>query len=246
MSNRPINRTLIFLALGVFFTGAVHAQTALSLISSFDEPVTTPDGDGVLDLVYKELGRRLNITITVDRLKASERVLLNANSGVDDGIVGGVPGLEKIYPKLIRIPVPIYHYEMVVLSSGVDFKVAGKESIIPYDIGIVRGWKILEKIAVGAHSVTSVDEIEDLLGMLEKKRIEIALFEKSQALFIIKKMGLKEIKILQPNLLEGDWYLYLNNKHKDLIPKITAELLKMYKDGTIKDINVKVRQKYGY
>lgn len=246
MSNRPINRTLIFLVLGLFFTGTVHAQMTLRLGSSFSEPVTTPNKNGTLDLVYKELGRRLNITITVDRLKASERVLLNANNGVDDGDVGRVPGLEKIYPNLIRIRVPIYHYELVVLSRGVDFKVAGKESIIPYDIGIVRGWKILEKIAVGAHSVTSVDESEDLLWMLEKKRIEIALFEKSQALFIVKKMGLKEIKILQPTLLEGDWYLYLNNKHKDLIPKITAELLKMHKDGTIKDINVKVRQKYGY
>ena len=81
---------------------------------------------------------------------------------------------------------------------------------------------------------------------IQKKRIEIALYEKSQALFIIKKMGLQEIKILQPNLLEGDWYLYLNKKHKDLIPKITAELLKMHKDGTIKRINVKVGQKYGY
>jgi len=204
MSNRPINRTLIFLALGVFFTGTVHAQTTLRLGSSFSEPLTTPDGDGTLDLVYKELGRRANITITVDRLKASERGLLNANSGVDDGIVGHVAGLEKAYPNLIRIPVPVYHCEMVVLSSGVDFKVAGKESIIPYNVGVVRGLKMPEKMAAGAHSVVSLNEAEQLFLMLQKKYIEIALFEKSQALLIIKKMGLKEIKILQPNLLEGD------------------------------------------
>ena len=239
-----LNRIIIFLIIGLFWTTSVDAKPALVLGTSYYEPITTPNKDGTLDLVYQELSRRLDMTITIDQHETAERVLVNANSGLSDGDVGRVAGLEKRYPDLIKIPVPIYHYEMVVLSKKVNFKVSGKESIIPYHIGVPRGWKILESIAEGAHDVTVVETADQLFTMLDKDRIEIALFEKSQAMHVLKKMGLKEIKLLKPNLLEGDWYLYLNKKHKDLIPKITTELLKMQEDGTIKRINEKIKQKY--
>jgi len=222
----------------------VHAQTTLVLGSSYYPPITTSHKDGVMDLVYKELARRLDIKIDIGDLETAERVLLNANNGIEDGDVGRVLGLEKSYPNLISIPVPIYHYEMVVFSKNVDFEVLDVKSIQPYDIGLLRGWKILEKISTGANSVLSLQNAEQVFDMLEKGRIEIALFEKSQGLAILKKMGIKDIKVLKPNLLEGDFHLYMHKKHKNLIHKITAELLKMEKDGTIRRINEKVLKHY--
>lgn len=197
-----------------------------------------------MDLVYKELARRLGIKIIVGNLETAERVLLNANSGTDDGDVGRVLGLEKSYPNLISIPVPIYHYEMVVFTKSINLETVDAQSIKPYDIGILRGWKILEDISKGAQSVYSLETSKQVFNMLEKGRIDIALFEKSQGLLVLKEMGLKNIKFLQPNLLEGDFHLYLNKKHKDLIPKVTAELLNMEKDGTIKRIKEEVLKHY--
>lgn len=241
-----IRYVLISVFIGFLYASSVHAKETLFLGSSYYEPITTAKKDGVLDLVYQELSRRLNMTISIDSLENAERVLLNANSGLSDGDVGRVAGLEKRYPHLISIPVSIYHYEMIVLSKNVNFKVAGQESIMPYNIGLLRGWKILENLSIGAHSVTSLEEAEQVFTMLDKGRIDIALFEKSQAMPILKKMGLKDIKVLKPNLVEGDWYLYLNKKHKNLIPKITTELQKMHKDGTMKRISEKVQQKYAH
>lgn len=237
---------LLLLATLFLFNTLSYAQTTLRLGSSYYPPITTPNKDGVIDLVYKELAQRLGIKIIINDLETAERVLLNANSGIDDGDVSRILGLEKIYPNLISIPVPIYHYEMVVFSKNINFKVEDAKSILPYGIGILRGWKILENISKGAQSVISLENSDQVFNMLKKGRIDIALFEKSQGLAVLKGMGLKNIKILQPNLLEGNFHLYLHKKHKSLIPKITSELSKMQEDGTIKRIKEEVLKRYIY
>jgi polar amino acid transport system substrate-binding protein len=126
----------------------------------------------------------------------------------------------------------------------VDFKVSGSESIKPYNIGIVRGWKILELASAGAKSLTALESGEQLFGMLDATRIDLALLDKLQGLHFIKTLNLKGIKVLKPNLLEGQWYLYLNKKHEALIPRITAELRKMEQEGVIKHIYDSVLARY--
>lgn len=235
--------TALFMAIQV---SVAHAQLTLSLGNAYGAPMTTASKDGLFDLIYQELSKRLGITIVIQNADTAERVLLNANSGVDDGDVGRVAGLEKRYPNLVYVPVPIYRYQIVVFSKAFDFPVDGAKSIHPYDIGLLTGWKIVENISQGARSVTSLEKGEQLFSMLDKNRIEIAILEKAQGLYILKTLGLKNIKVLQPNLMEGDWYLYLNKKHENLIPGIAAELEKMHKDGTIKRINERVNKQHGY
>lgn len=241
-----MKQIIVTLLLLVLQMNCLHAEQTLRLGNSYYPPMKTPNKDGIFDLIYQELSHRLGIKIVINETETAERVLLNANSGVDDGDVGRVAGLEKRYTNLVYVPIPVYHYQMVVFSKEVDFPVDGAKSIQPYDIGLLTGWKILENIAQGARSVSSLETGEQLFSMLDKKRIDIALIEKAQGLTILKKMGLKNIRFLQPNLLEGDWYLYLNNKHKNLVPVIAAELEKMHKDGTIKRINDEVYKRYSY
>jgi polar amino acid transport system substrate-binding protein len=239
-----MKRIVVILLCMALQINSVQAQPTLVLGNSHGAPLTTPDKDGLFDLIYLELAKRLGINIVIQATENGERALLNANSGLDDGDVARVAGLDKRYSNLVYLPVPVYHYQMVVFSKSVAFPVDGAKSIAPYDIGVLTGWKVLENIAKGARSVTSLDSAEQLFSMLDKQRIDIALMEKTEGLAIIKKLGIKNIRVLQPNLLEGDWYLYLNKKHAAMVPKIAAELEKMHKDGTIRRINETVGQKY--
>lgn len=227
------------------FNRPALAEQTIVLGSSYSAPVTSEQKDGLLDLVYQELSRRLGIKIEIQNLAAAERVLLNANSGVDDGDVGRILGLEKKYPNLISVPVPVMKYQMVVFARNLDFEVSGVESIKPYNVGIVRGWKILEAASAGAHSVTVLDSGDQLFSMLDKGRIDIALLEKLQGLEIIKKLGIHGIKVLKLPLLEGNWYLYVNKKHEALVPRLTSALRKMEEDGTIERISNTVLNRYG-
>ncbi|MFA7242940.1 MAG: transporter substrate-binding domain-containing protein [Sulfuricellaceae bacterium] len=224
--------------------GPAWAEPILVLNSPFYAPVTSAKRDGVLDQVYLELSKRVGVTFEIHSLPAAERALINVNDGIVDGDVARVPGLEKKYPNMMRVPAPVMRYEMVVFSRDVDFKVAGADSIKPYNVGLVRGWKILEQAATGAKSVTTLESAEQMFSMLDKNRIDIALLEKLEGLQIVASMGINGIKVLQPNLLEGYWYLYLNKKHEALIPRIAAELRKMEKDGTLTRIYESVLSRY--
>lgn len=230
---------------GILMIGSSWAEQTLVLNSVFYSPLTSESRDGLLDQVYQELASRLGIKIEIHNLSAAERTLINVNNGVVDGDVGRILGFEKQYPNLVSVPVPVMKFEMMVFSRNVDFRVAGPDSIKPYNIGIVRGWRILELASVGAKSVTTVDSAEQMFSMLDKNRIDIALLEKLEGLQIVKSMDIKGIKILQPSLLEGYWYLYLNKKHAALIPRIAAELRKMEQDGSLKRINRSVLARYG-
>ena len=228
-------RALLVIAIGLL-AGHARAEQTLVLNSVFYAPVTSEKRDGVLDLTYRELARRLGLRIEIRNLAAAERALINVNEGVVDGDVGRIAGLEKKYPNILSVPVPVMKFEMAVFSRHADFRVAGPESIKPYSVGLVRGWKILEEAAVGARAVTTLESAEQAMSMLEKNRVDVVLMEKLQGLRIIETMGIKGVRVLQPNLLEGFFYLYLNKKHAALIPRITVELRKMEQDGTLQRI----------
>ncbi len=237
-------RVFLFIVV-ILIIGSARAEQTLILNSPFYPPLTSETHDGLLDLVYQELSSRLGIKIEIQNLAAAERTLINVNNGVVDGDVGRILGFERQYPNMVSVPVPVMKFEMMVFSRNFDFRVAGPDSIKPYNIGLVRGWRILERASVGAQSVTTFDNAEQMFSMLDKNRIDIVLLEKLEGLQVVKSMGIKGVKILQPSLIEGYWYLYLNKKYASLIPRIAAELRKMEQDGSLKRINRSVMARYG-
>lgn len=237
----------IIITLAISYLFSLNAQAELQTLvinSSNYPPVTSPEKDGVLDLVYQEIAKRAGVKIEIQAMPAAERSLINQNEGIDDGDVSRVLGLEKQYPNLIRVPEPVMHYEMTVFSRNANFKVNGIESLLPYDAGIPNGWKILERNVVGTRSVTKLENGEQLFSMLDKDRIDIALIEKLQGLRFVKEMGIKNIKTLQPAFLEGDWFMYVNKKHEALVPKLAAAIKSMKNDGTHQRIFEQVLKRY--
>ncbi|MBI5556467.1 MAG: transporter substrate-binding domain-containing protein [Deltaproteobacteria bacterium] len=215
----------------------------LVLNTSAFPPVTSYDKSGFLDLLYQELFARLGIAFEIQILPA-ERCLQNANAGIDDGDTCRIAGLDNTYTNLVRTTEAVMGYEMVVFSRERDFPVTGPESLAPYALGIVTGWKILER-ATGEHPARiSVDTIDQLFMMLDQGRIEIALIDRLVGLDAVKRLGIKGIRILSPPLLTGDWFLYLHKKHQSLIPRIDGELRKMKQDGSYGRIHRQVLDRY--
>lgn len=208
-----------------------QAGQTLVINSSYYPPFTTPEQNGFIDLLYKELGKRTGLTFKIQSLPA-ERALSNANSGIDDGDVCRIAGLDKTYPNLVRVPEAVLDYKMKVFSRSVDFTVKGAESLKPYDVGILTGWKIIERTVVGTRSLSSVETVDQLIKMLQNQKVDIIVIEEMQGRAMMEKMGYTKLKILEPSLLEGDWYPYLNKQHADLILSITAAIRSMKQDGT--------------
>jgi len=231
-----MKQLLFWLIVGTMVASRMALATdqvpTLIINSSNYPPITNQEKDGLLDQVYQEMARRAGVRILIQSLPAAERSLRNQNSGIDDGDVSRIRGLEKQYPNLVRVPESVMHFEMVAFSRKANFTVSGAASLAPYTVGIPKGWKILERNTAGARSVTSLENGKQLFAMLDKERIEIAIIEKFQGMHFVKDKGIKGIRILQKPLVEGDWFMYLNKKHLALVPKLAAVLRGMKADGT--------------
>ena len=235
---------LVGILLVLAFSGsASHAEQKLVINSSYSAPITSLKKDGFLDLLYQELSIRTCIKIEIQHLPA-ERALVNANEGIDDGDAARNTGMEKIYPNLVMVPEPVMRIQQVVFTRDENFKVNDAESLKHYDVGIVTGRKTLERMTVGTRSRVMVETPEQLFAMLDKKRIDVAIHERMQSLYLIKTMGIKNIKELQPAFLEVDWYLYLNKNHAALLPTLAAALKKMNADGTTQRLYDNVISRY--
>jgi len=226
--------TLALLAL-LYFLAMPQARAGETLVlnSGSRAPLTTPQHNGVLDVLYQTLAERLGITIQIQLLPA-ERALLNANAGIDDGDVCRVKSIANKYPDLIQVPEVITPIKLFVFSKNFNFKITGIESLRPYRVGILIGRKLLEEKIVGVKSLIKFSTDEEIIDALARNQIDLGIMEISQGVALIQSR--LNIKILRPALFQDDCYLYLNKKHRLWVPMFSAELKKMKQDGSLKQI----------
>ncbi|MET3131352.1 polar amino acid transport system substrate-binding protein [Oxalobacteraceae bacterium GrIS 1.11] len=236
-------KKIAILLAGLLLALPLRAAAPLVLNTAFFAPITAPEHDGVLDLLYAELFKRVGLQVEI-QASSAERGLLNANSGIDDGDVSRVLGIDSTYRNLVRVPETVMYYQMVAFSRRPRFTVRGGDGLQAYDVGILTGWKILERTIVGSRSLVKLETGHQLFAMLDKDRIDVAVIEKLEGLHFIQSMGLKDIEIMDAPVAEGDWYLYLNKKHAALAPVLAAELRKMKLDGSYQRIFDGVMRRY--
>jgi len=68
--------------------------------------------------------------------------------------------------------------------------------------------------------------------MLKKDRVDLVIYERVQAQYLIKKYQLDDIRVILPPLIVKNMYMYLNKRHIKLIPKLTEALKQMKQDGS--------------
>ncbi len=158
--------------------------------------------------------------------------MTNVNNGIDDGKYIKIAGLSMLYPDTIQIPENCIDYEFVIFTKSADFKPTDYDSLKPYNVAFINGWKILEKNVLETASLTKVENAELLFKLLEKDRADIIIYARLEGYALIKALGLKGIRVLEPPLIIKEMYLYMHKSHKALVPKVTEVLREMKKDGT--------------
>jgi len=69
--------------------------------------------------------------------------------------------------------------------------------------------------------------------MLTRKRVDIGVFPRVNGLYHIKRLNIGGIRELRPSLMKFDLFHYLHQKHKELVPRISAVFRKMRKSGEL-------------
>lgn len=185
--------------------------------------------------VIKEAYSRMGIEISIDYYPA-KRSLIISNEGIDyDGELHRIGGIEKNFPNLVPIPIPINLLEGVVVTNKVHFEINGWKSLKPYLIGVRRGIVFTTNGTAGMNRVV-LNTNEHLFQMLDAQRIDIVVISRINALKYIPEEQRLKLKILEPPIEVYNMYHYLHKKNAHLIPKLTSILKEMQKEGIIQKI----------
>jgi polar amino acid transport system substrate-binding protein len=199
------------------------------------EPRTRPDETGFQDLIIKEAFRRIQVRVRIVHLP-SERALVNANEGIDDGNFVRRAGIEKQYPNLVVVPEKITDFEFAVFTKDPSARINDWADLKPYNVGIITGWKILEENIVGTRSLAKVKDTEALFQMLIHDRVDLMVCDRLQGEWLIQQQGLLGVITVEPMLAKRDMFLYLNRAHAALVPKLAKALQDMKRDGSFERI----------
>ncbi|HEX8989175.1 MAG TPA: hypothetical protein VF816_14550 [Rhodocyclaceae bacterium] len=125
-----------------------------------------------------EAFRRIGGEARIVRIESSERALINANNGVDDGVVPRIKGLEASYPNLVRVPEKVYENDFVAIALRFRFATPDWESLAPYQVAYMIGWKIFDQNLGGRQNVTQVKTADQLFSLLQQDRTDVILYER--------------------------------------------------------------------
>lgn len=216
----------------LLISSSLHAETIPTLVlnDANSAPFTNEAGTGLVDVVAREAFRRAGLKLKLIRLPA-ERALLNANAGIDDGEVSRIAGMEKAYPNLIPVPEKLVDHHFVAFTRTAKLKHATWDSVAPFSIGYIRGYKIIESNLRPETKTTTANDAEQLLTMLDKGRVDIAIYRRWEGIALAEKMGIENIHIIEPSLAEKEIFIYLHKRHADKVPKIAAALREIRREG---------------
>jgi polar amino acid transport system substrate-binding protein len=193
------------------------------------DPATT-----IAERVLSEAYRRLGLSMVVLKVPG-ERSLFSVDHGQVDGELYRKIGMERDYPNLRIVPVPLLTYEIVIFTLGTTFVVNGWDSLRPYTIGFVRGIKIIEQNTLGMKLEPTTTMNQAFLKMT-LGRSDIVVANRNSGLAILKEMKLQDVKVLEPPLATFPVFHYLHKKHQALVPKLTTVLQQMQKEKAIEKI----------
>lgn len=188
----------------------------------------------IAEQVVREAYRRIGRTMVLHRLPG-ERTLLEANDGRMDGELYRKLGMEREYPNLIILPVPLLTYEIVIFTRGTDFVVHGWESLRPFTIGYVRGIKIVHQNTEGMkrEAVATMDQAMQKLTM---GRTDVVVGNRQSGLAAIEALRVDDVHALSPALASFPVFHYVHKKHAAMVPELLAALQAMKADRTIEKL----------
>jgi len=239
-----MKQLVTFVSLSLALAGpVVFSQETFTISTSYQNLLSNSEGTGMLDLILTEAFRRIGMKAEFV-YTTTGKSLVDVNAGVFDGEINRIAGMEAQYPDLRRVPEPNMVMDFVAFSTK-PLKISGWESIHDLDIGLVRGWRILEDSTKGFPHVVAVPTELELFNMLRKGRIDVALYDLYTGYAVLNELGLKDAVSLNPPLASREMFLYVHKKHEALAGRIALALREMKADGTWARLVAQVRTAYG-
>lgn len=211
------------------------ARDKLHFSASVGMPFTNPENTGFEDRLVKELFGRLGYDVEVQFVPA-ERALRNLDAGIDDGAIGRTAGILTQYKNIRQVPEKALDRDFIIFAKSLDFRPEGWDSLAPYNVGIITGWKILENNIGHCKSLVKAKDGAQLFRLLEAGRVDLIIYNRWGGLQLLNDLELQGIRALEPPLVRAPHFFNLHKKHDHLVAPAARVLREMKEDGTYERI----------
>lgn len=225
----------VFLALSLLALAFSAHGEPLRLNSGVGAPYFKENKQGFLDLLVPAVFHRIGVDAEALRYAGAERAMINANSGIDDGVAMRIKGLESAYPNLIRVEEKVIDNEFIAYSTRLRVATTSFAVLKDYQVGFINGWKVFESGLPPGTPVTKVQDAAQLFTLLANDRVDVILFERWQGNQILQERGIKA-QMLRPPLVTTEMFMYLHRKHAHLVEPAARALRAMKADGSYQRI----------
>ncbi len=221
------------LALVSLLVAGAAVAAPFQLASGVRAPHSTPDQRGFADRLVSEAFARLGHRVEVIQLPA-QRALVEANEGILDGDLMRVREIPDAFPNLRRVPETLVDFDFMAFTRHLRLRPRGWESIKSHEVGIVAGWKILERNLHDSRHLIKVEDTRQLMRVLVADRVDLVVSERWQGLQAILDLDLggQGIVMAEPAVKSRRMYLMLHRRHEALIPELVRVLREIKADGT--------------
>jgi polar amino acid transport system substrate-binding protein len=234
----------LLLALALTLASGSLLAEELVLNSSYSPPYATNGSRGILECVLAEAFDRVGREVRFRHLPA-ERALADAQSGHADGVVARIVGMERLYPRLVRVPsASIPSRDFVAFSRSYLPPVRAWGDLAPHNITFVRGWKIIEHNVPPAQSVVPVVSTRRAFELLARGRADVVINARLDGTVMVEQLEIVDVVIHEPPLASLSLYPYLHVRHADLTGPLARALDEMKADGTFDRIYRETMDRY--
>lgn len=208
-----------------FLSNSILAFSAPKTLtfSAIENSNKTPIIYTKLQKVYSQLGIFINI-----RPMPAARAEAFSDSHNIDGELFRVEQFAESHPNLIMVKAPIGSLKGVALSIKEEITISSLNDFYHY---VSQGYRVgVRRGVVFSHQLTRdfsptiVNSNAQLINMLKRGRIDIAIMSKDNSIMFIKQLIEEKIKINSAILVSYNLYHFINKKHAAIEPKLT-ELL---------------------
>lgn len=206
------------------------AQEKLLFATGTLDPFHTPEQTGFLDALFSEIGARNGFSFEIVHMPP-ERAIKDANAGLFDGDAYRIGGLGTTYPNLLQIPEPLADIQFSAFAVGNHIKIGDWDELATLAVAYITGWKVYEANVKTAAQITTVRDHDQLFRLLGRGRTDVALYEGWQGSAYLKKNQLNGIHRVDPPLIAMDMFMYVHERHRDLVPLIAKTIRQMKTDG---------------
>ena len=215
----------LLLCLLLFLTSLSSAEIKISTLNSHMPRIQASA------MVMGRIYRQLQVDWRLLRIPTDDAIS-GANSGVVDGELVRIKGVEDSLSRLQRIPYPIARIKLIAYTAEGSDAVTNIADLAERSIAVIRGVALTDGLTKGQERHYA-DTVEGLFRLMETNQADIVLTFRLDAELYLQSIDQQSRYVASEPLMEVEMFHYLHKRNADLIDRVSRHMQRLEQTGEL-------------